>query len=376
MRFLKYNPVFSLANHFVIDAPEPSNISYLWNFGSLLGVCLIVQILTGVFLAMHYNPSDILAFNSVESIMRDVNYGWLIRYFHANTASFFFICLYIHIGRGLYYSSYQYPRILPWIVGVIIFIVTMATAFLGYILPYGQMSYWGGTVITNLLSIIPWIGNDFVNFVWGGFSVNDATINRFFALHFLCPFIIAALSCIHLLTIHHNGSNNPLGITSTSDRLPFQPYFVFKDLVTIFVFIISIGYFVFYYPNYLGHSDNYIEANPMVTPISIVPEWYFLPFYAILRSIEWKFGGVIAMFGSLVILVFLPLLDISSIRGANYRPLFQFFFFLFVSNFFVLTFIGSQHVEAPFVNIGIFSTIFYFVYFIFIILFLIYLYEY
>lgn len=367
MRFIKYNPIIGLSNHFVIDAPEPINISYLWNFGSLLGICLIIQIITGILLGMHYQPSYNYAFNSVESIMRDVYYGWIIRYIHANTASMFFVFIYIHIGRGMYYNSYMYPRYSAWIVGVIIFILSMATAFIGYVLPFGQMSLWGCTVITNLLSVIPWIGIEFVQYIWGGFSIGESTINRFFVFHFILPFIILAFVIIHLITIHHSGSNNPLGITCNVDRLSFSPYFIYKDLITVIIYFIIIGYCVFYVPNKLGHSDNYIEANPMVTPISIVPEWYFLPFYAILRSIEWKLGGVICMFSSIVILIILPKIDFSYIRGSNYRPLYKFFFFIFVFNFFILTFIGSVHVEVPYTTIGIISTIFYFSYFIIII---------
>lgn len=273
MRLLKTHPIIGLVNSFIVDSPQPSNLSYAWNFGSLLGACLIVQILTGVFLAMHYTPSVDLAFVSVEHIMRDVNFGWLIRYLHANTASFFFIFVYLHIARGLYYGSYKSPRTLVWSIGVVILILMIAIAFLGYVLPYGQIRLWGATVITNLLSAIPWIGQDFVEFVWGGFSVNNATLNRFFSLHYLLPFVLAALTAIHLLTLHEHGSSNPLGLSGNTDRLVFHPYFTFKDLVTIFVFIGAVGMFLFYMPNVLGHSDNYIPANPMQTPASIVPEW-------------------------------------------------------------------------------------------------------
>lgn len=367
MRYIKYNPITTIVNHYIVDAPEPINISYLWNMGSLLGTTLIVQIITGILLAMHYQSSWAYAFSSVENIMRDVQFGWLIRYIHANTASFFFIFIYIHIGRGIYYASYLYPRSMAWYVGVVIFIATMATAFIGYVLPFGQMSLWGCTVITNLLSVIPWIGVDVVEYIWGGFSVGSATINRFFSIHFLLPFIVLALTIIHLITIHHNGSSNPLGVTGNTDRIPFSPYFIFKDLITIFIYIILIGYCIFYIPNYMGHSDNYIEANPMVTPLSIVPEWYFLPFYAILRSIEWKLGGVICMFASIVILVLLPILDFSSIRGINFKPIYKIFFYMFIFNFFILMFIGSMHVETPYTIIGIYSTIFYFSYFLIII---------
>lgn len=367
MRFVKYNSIFSLVNHFVIDAPEPSNISYIWNIGSLIGICLVVQIITGILLSMHYQPSWVYAFNSIESIMRDVSFGWYIRYMHANTASFFFIFIYIHIGRGMYYGSYIYPRNIAWIVGVILFIVSMATAFIGYVLPFGQMSLWGCTVITNLITVVPWIGIDIVQYIWGGFSVNTHTINRFFSLHFILPFIILALTIVHLIVIHYSGSNNPLGVSGNSDRIQFSPYFIYKDIVTIFIYIFIIGYIVFYIPDSLGHPDNYVVANPMVTPISIVPEWYFLPFYAILRSIEWKLGGVVCMFGSIVILVTLPILDVCYIRGNNFRPIYKFFFYIFVANFFILMFIGSMHVEYPYTIIGVISTIFYFVYFIFII---------
>lgn len=364
MRLLKTHPILGLANSFLVDSPQPANISYMWNFGSLLGACLIIQILTGVFLAMHYTPSVDLAFVSVEHIIRDVNYGWLIRYLHANTASFFFIFVYLHIGRGLYYGSYKSPRILPWSIGVVILVLMMAIAFLGYVLPYGQMSLWGATVITNLLSAIPWIGQDFVQFVWGGFSVNNATLNRFFSLHYLLPFVLAALAAMHLLTLHEHGSSNPLGVSANTDRLPFHPYFVFKDLVTVFVFLLALSAFVFYIPNALGHSDNYIPANPMQTPPSIVPEWYLLPYYAILRSIPSKLIGVLAMFCSLLILLLMPLLDTSRIRGNQFRPLSRLFFWSFVACFFILMFIGSQHVEDPYVGIGAAATLYYFSYFL------------
>nr|YP_010254639.1 apocytochrome b [Macalpinomyces bursus]QUA00836.1 apocytochrome b [Macalpinomyces bursus] len=364
MRLLKSHPILGLVNSYLVDSPQPSNISYMWNFGSLLGACLIIQILTGVFLAMHYTPSVDLAFISVEHIMRDVNYGWLIRYLHANTASFFFIFVYLHIGRGLYYGSYKSPRTLLWSIGVIILVLMMAIAFLGYVLPYGQMSLWGATVITNLLSAIPWIGQDFVEFVWGGFSVNNATLNRFFSLHYLLPFVLAALAAMHLLALHEHGSSNPLGVSGNTDRLPFHPYFTFKDLVTIFVFLLALSVFVFYMPNALGHSDNYIPANPMQTPASIVPEWYLLPFYAILRSIPNKLLGVIAMFMSLLILLGMPILDTSRIRGSQFRPLMRFSFWTFVACFFILMFIGSQHVESPYVEIGAAATAYYFAWFL------------
>ena len=274
MRNFKSQVLLRLVNSYVIDSPQPANISYLWNFGSLLGTCLILQILTGIFLAMHYQPHVDFAFNSVEHIMRDVNNGWAVRYTHANVASFFFIFVYAHIARGLYYGSYKSPRVLVWAIGVIILIVMMATAFLGYVLPYGQMSLWGATVITNLLSAIPVFGQDLVELIWGGFSVSNATLNRFFSLHYLLPFLLAALAIAHLLALHTHGSNNPNGLGSTMDRIAMHPYFTFKDLVTIFLFFLVLSILVFYYPNLLGHSDNYIVANPMQTPASIVPEWY------------------------------------------------------------------------------------------------------
>jgi len=274
MRLLKSHVLLRLFNSYLVDSPEPANISYLWNFGSLLGMCLIIQILTGSFLAMHYQPHVDFAFSSVEHIMRDVNAGYIIRYCHANVASFFFIFVYAHIGRGLYYGSYRSPRVLLWSIGVIILILMMAIAFLGYVLPYGQMSLWGATVITNLLSAIPVFGKDLVELIWGGFSVSNATLNRFFSLHFLLPFLLAALVVAHLIALHVHGSNNPNGITANTDRLAFHPYFIFKDLVTIFLFLLVLSILVFYYPNLLGHSDNYIPANPMQTPPSIVPEWY------------------------------------------------------------------------------------------------------
>jgi ubiquinol-cytochrome c reductase cytochrome b subunit len=367
MRILKSNPILSLANSYLIDSPQPANISYMWNFGSLLGVCLVIQILTGVFLAMHYCGNVELAFVSVEHIMRDVNYGWFLRYCHANVASFFFLFLYFHIARGLYYSSYQTPRASVWSIGVIILILTMATGFLGYVLPYGQMSLWGATVITNLFSAIPVFGQDLVQLMWGGFSVSNATLNRFFALHFLLPFLLAALVVAHLIALHTHGSNNPNGITGNPDRLPMHPYFMFKDTVTIFAFILALTIIVCWFPNLLGHSDNYIPANPMQTPASIVPEWYLLPFYAILRSIPNKLLGVVAMFGSLLILLILPLVDLSRIRGSQFRPIMKFANWVFFVNFLVLLWIGSQHPEQPYVTIGQISTFLYFAHFFIIV---------
>ena len=367
MRLLKSHSLLRLINSYVVDSPQPSNISYLWNFGSLLATCLVIQILTGCFLAMHYQPHVDFSFNSVEHIMRDVNNGWLIRYTHANVASFFFIFVYGHIGRNMYYGSYKSPRLLVWSIGVIILILMMAIAFLGYVLPYGQMSLWGATVITNLLSAIPVFGQDLVELIWGGFSVSNATLNRFFSLHYILPFLLAALALAHLIAIHTHGSNNPNGISSNGDRYAIHPYYMFKDLITIFFFFLALSVMVFYYPNLLGHSDNYIEANPMSTPASIVPEWYLLPFYAILRSIPNKLLGVLAMFGSLLILLILPIVDVSRQRGSQFRPAMKVAFWFFVFNFFILMWIGSQHPNEPFVFIGQVSTFFYFAWFVVIV---------
>ena len=364
MRILKSQSFLRLFNSYMVDNPEPANISYLWNFGSLLALCLGIQILTGVFLAMHYTPHVDFAFNSVEHIMRDVNAGYILRYTHANVASFFFIFVYCHIARGLFYSSYKEPRTLVWTIGVIILILMMAIAFLGYVLPYGQMSLWGATVITNLLSAIPFFGHDLVELVWGGFSVNNATLNRFFSLHFLLPFVLAALAIAHLMAVHEHGSNNPNGISSNGDRIPFHPYFIFKDLVTILAFLLVLSIMVFYYPNVLGHSDNYIPANPMSTPSSIVPEWYLLPFYAILRSIPNKLLGVLAMFGSLLILLVLPKFDISRIRGSQFRPLNNTLTMSLFATFLILMWIGACHPETPYLEIGQIATAYYFCWFL------------
>ncbi|RZK40619.1 MAG: cytochrome b/b6 [Hymenobacter sp.] len=367
MRLLKSQSLLSLVNSYVVDSPQPANLSYMWNFGSLLALCLGIQIVTGVLLAMHYTPNVDLAFISVEHIMRDVNYGWMIRYIHANVASFFFIFVYLHIARGLYYGSYKSPRVLHWSIGVIILVLMMAIAFLGYVLPYGQMSLWAATVITNMLSAVPWIGQDFVQFIWGGFSVNNATLNRFFSLHFLLPFLLSALAIVHMMTLHTNGSSNPLGISSNVDKLAMHPYFIFKDLVTILLFFLALAVIIFYLPNLLGHSDNYIPANPMQTPPSIVPEWYLLPYYAILRSIPNKLLGVIAMLGSLLILLLMPLVDTSRVRGSQFRPLMRFAFWVFVTDFFLLMYIGSQHAEEPYITIGAIATGLYFGWFLVIV---------
>jgi ubiquinol-cytochrome c reductase cytochrome b subunit len=368
MRIFKSHPLLKLVNSYIIDSPQPSNLSYLWNFGSLLAFCLIIQIVTGVTLAMHYNPSVLEAFNSVEHIMRDVNNGWLIRYLHSNTASAFFFIVYLHIGRGLYYGSYRAPRTLVWTLGTVIFILMIVTAFLGYVLPYGQMSLWGATVITNLMSAIPWIGQDIVEFIWGGFSVNNATLNRFFALHFVLPFVLAALALMHLIALHDSaGSGNPLGVSGNYDRLPFAPYFLFKDLITIFIFIIVLSVFVFFMPNVLGDSDNYVMANPMQTPPSIVPEWYLLPFYAILRSIPNKLLGVIAMLSAILMLLVMPYTDLSRSRGIQFRPLSKIAFYVFIANFLILMVLGAKHVESPFIEFGQISTVIYFSHFLIVV---------
>lgn len=367
MRTLKNNVLLRIVNSYIVDSPQPANLSYLWNFGSLLGLCLVLQILTGCFLAMHYCAHVDMAFDSVEHIMRDVSNGWIIRYTHANVASFFFIFVYVHIARGMYYGSFKSPRVLLWSIGVIILILMMAIGFLGYVLPYGQMSLWGATVITNLLSAIPVFGQDIVELIWGGFSVSNATLNRFFSLHYILPFVLAALAVAHLIALHIHGSNNPNGVTGHSDRFAMHPYFVFKDLVTFFAFFLVLSIFVFFFPNALGHSDNYIPANPMVTPASIVPEWYLLPFYAILRSIPNKLLGVLAMFGSLLILLVLPFTDLARTRSNQFRPAMKLAFWFFVVDFIILLWIGSQHPNAPFIQIGQIATAFYFAWFLVIV---------
>jgi ubiquinol-cytochrome c reductase cytochrome b subunit len=368
MRVLKSHPLLKLVNSYLIDASQPSNISYLWNFGSLLLLCLVIQIITGVTLAMHYSPNVLEAFNSIEHIMRDVNNGWLIRYLHSNTASAFFFLVYLHIGRGMYYGSYRAPRTLVWTIGTVIFILMIITAFLGYVLPYGQMSLWGATVITNLVSAVPWIGQDIVEFLWGGFSVNNATLNRFFALHFVLPFVLAALVLMHLIALHETaGSSNPLGVSGNYDRITFAPYYLFKDLITIFIFIFVLSLFVFFMPNYLGDSENYIMANPMQTPPAIVPEWYLLPFYAILRSIPNKLLGVIAMLMAILIILILPITDLGRTKGLQFRPISKFIFWAFVVNFLILMKLGACHVESPFIELGQISTALYFSYFLFMV---------
>ena len=363
MRLLK-RPLINVVNSHLIDYPTPVNLSYFWGFGSLSGLTLAVQLVTGILLAMHYTPHVDLAFNSVEHIMRDVNYGWLMRYTHANGASMFFIVVYIHMFRGLYYGSYKYPRALPWAFGVIIMLLMMATAFMGYVLPWGQMSFWGATVITNLFSAIPFVGESIVYWLWGGFSVDNATLNRFFSLHYLLPFVLTAVVIVHMASVHVDGSNNPLGINSNVDKITFYPYFYVKDLFGFLLFVVFFSFFVFFNPNTLGDPDNYIPGNPMVTPAHIVPEWYFLPFYAILRSIPDKLGGVIAMFASILILLALPILNTSDIRSSFFRPLHRKLFWFFVANCLILGWIGGLPVEDPYVTIGRLSTFLYFFYFI------------
>ena len=367
MRILKTHPILSLVNNMLGELPAPVNISYFWGFGSLLGLMLIVQIASGIFLAMHYTPQIDLAFISVEHIMRDVNYGWLLRYIHANGASMFFILVYIHVGRGLYYGSYTKPREIVWGVGVVILIVMMATAFIGYVLPWGQMSFWGATVITNLLSAIPYLGQDIVEWVWGGFSISNPTLNRFFSLHYLLPFVLAGLSLVHLIALHEHCSNNPTGLPSYIDMIPFHPYFTIKDLFGYSVFAVFFSYFIFFAPNLLGHTDNYIPANPLVTPAHIQPEWYFLFAYAILRSIPDKLLGVIALFASLIVLLVVPFIHTSVIRANAFRPIAKYAYWLFVGNFIILTYLGGQVAEAPWVLISQISGLFYFAYFLILI---------
>nr|BAD95568.1 cytochrome b [Hylopetes lepidus] len=354
----KTHPLIKIVNHSFIDLPTPSNISAWWNFGSLLGFCLIIQIVTGLFLAMHYTSDTMTAFSSVTHICRDVNYGWLIRYMHANGASMFFICLFLHVGRGLYYGSYTYLE--TWNIGVILLFAVMATAFMGYVLPRGQMSFWGATVITNLLSAIPYIGTTLVEWIWGGFSVDKATLTRFFAFHFVLPFVIAALAMIHLLFLHETGSNNPSGLVSDSDKIPFHPYFSIKDLLGALILLLAFMNLVLFTPDLLGDPDNYIPANPLNTPPHIKPEWYFLFAYTILRSIPNKLGGVLALVFSILILMLFPILHMSKQRSMMFWPLSQCFFWILVADLFTLTWIGGQPVEYPFITIGQVASILYF----------------
>jgi ubiquinol-cytochrome c reductase cytochrome b subunit len=365
-------PIIATLENTLKKHPYPKNLSYWWNFGSIAGIALVIQILSGLFLAMHYVPNTQHAFDSVEHIMRDVNYGWLIRYIHAVGASMFFVALYAHIIRGLYYGSYKAPREILWWIGIIIFLLTMATAFMGYVLPWGQMSFWGATVITNLFSAIPVVGKSIVEWLWGGYSVDNPTLNRFFVLHFLMPFLIVGVVLLHLVALHTSGSNNPTGVPvkTKKDVIPFHPYFTIKDLVGFVIFFLIFGYFLFFYPNALGHPDNYIPANPLVTPAHIVPEWYFLPFYAILRAVPDKLGGVLMMFGAIILLFFLPFLDRSQVRSGAYRPMFKKFFYLFVINFIFLGWLGKSPAEGWYIWASRITTFYYYAYFLIILPFL------
>ena len=359
-------PIFSFMDHELNEYPTPKNLNYFWNFGSLAGISLVIMIATGIVLAMSYTPHVDYAFESVERIMRDVNHGWLIRYIHMNGASFFFIVVFIHIFRGLYYGSYKAPRELLWILGVLILLLMMATAFMGYVLPWGQMSFWGATVITNLFSAIPFIGDSIVTLLWGGFSVDNPTLNRFFALHYLMPFLIVGVVILHLVALHRFGSNNPIGIdvSGPQDTVPFHPYYTIKDFFGLSIFLSLFAAAIFFFPNFMGHPDNYIPANPMQTPAHIVPEWYFLPFYAILRAVPDKLGGVLAMFGAIAVLFVLPWLDRSPIRSGNFRPLFKIFFWVFIVDCVALGYLGGMPAEGIYVVLSRVATAWYFLHFL------------
>nr|AFY11396.1 cytochrome b [Pheucticus tibialis] len=354
----KNHQILKVINNALIDLPAPSNISTWWNFGSLLGLCLITQIITGLLLAMHYTADTNLAFSSVAHMCRDVQFGWLIRNLHANGASFFFICIYLHIGRGIYYGSYLYKE--TWNIGVILLLTLMATAFVGYVLPWGQMSFWGATVITNLFSAIPYIGQTLVEWAWGGFSVDNPTLTRFFALHFLLPFVIVGLTLVHLTFLHETGSNNPLGIPSDCDKIPFHPYYTIKDILGFVLMLALLVSLALFAPNLLGDPENFTPANPLTTPPHIKPEWYFLFAYAILRSIPNKLGGVLALAASILVLFLMPLLHTSKMRSMTFRPLSQILFWTLVANVLILTWVGSQPVEHPFIIIGQLASISYF----------------
>ena len=359
-------PVFTFLHHEMHEYPTPKNLNYWWNFGSLAGITLVIMIVTGIILSMHYTAHVDHAFQSVERIMRDVNYGWLIRYIHANGASFFFIVVYIHIFRGLYYGSYKAPRELLWMLGVVILLLMMATAFMGYVLPWGQMSFWGATVITNLFSAIPLVGESIVTLLWGGFSVDNPTLNRFFSLHYLLPFVIVGVVVLHIVALHRFGSNNPLGIDVRGDQdtVSFHPYYTVKDMFGLSVFLTIMAAVVFFLPNSMGHPDNYIPANPMVTPAHIVPEWYFLPFYAILRAVPDKLLGVIAMFAAIAVLFVLPWLDRSPVRSATFRPIYKIMFWVFLLDCVALTYLGAKPAEGIYVVLSRLCTVYYFAHFI------------
>jgi len=361
-------PIMRLSQDSFVAFPTPRNLNYLWTFGGILSFCLGVQLLTGIVLAMHYIPSADLAFDSVERIRRDVNYGWLIRSIHAVGASMFFFAVYVHIFRGLYYGSYKAPREVLWIIGVLIYLAMMATAFLGYTLPWGQMSFWGATVITNFFSAIPVVGKSVVTWLWGGYSVTGVTLNRFYSLHYLLPFVIAGLVALHIWALHVAGQNNPTGveIKTRSDAVPMTPYAVIKDAVGLAVFVLLFAWFVFYVPDYLGHADNYNQANPLVTPPHIVPEWYFLPFYAILRAVPSKLGGVLLMFAAIAVLAFIPWLDTSRVRSTKYRPLYRWFFWLFAFTCLALGYLGAKPAEGAYVMWARVFTFYYFAHFLII----------
>ena len=359
-------PVFTFLDHHLIAYATPRNLNYWWNFGSIAGVIMVVMIATGIFLAMYYTPHVDYAFDSVERIMRDVNYGWLIRYIHMNGASMFFLAVYIHIFRGLYYGSYKAPREILWMLGVLTLLVMTGTAFMGYVLPWGQMSFWAATVITSMFSAVPLIGDSIVTWLWGGFSVGNPTLTRFYALHYLLPFLIFGLVFVHLWALHVHKSNNPLGvdIKEPADTIPFHPYFTIKDLFTLAAYLILFAFFVFFAPNFFAEPDNYIPANPLVTPHQIVPEWYLLPFYAILRAIPHKLGGVIAMFAAIAILFLVPWLDTSKVRSARFRPYYKQFFWIFFVDCLVLGWVGANPPGGVYVTIGQIGTVYYFAHFI------------